>query len=61
MNCRMLSTRNWVLTEASNSRRSGLDAKIFAERETMYSGKFQRAIRARMMVVSDFSVHRVER
>jgi len=34
---------------------------MFADRETMYSGKFQRAIFARMIVVNDFSVHSVER
>ena len=37
-----------------------LEAKMFADLDTMYSGKFHLAIRAKMMVVKDFSVHSVD-
>jgi hypothetical protein len=34
---------------------------MLAERETIYSGKFLRAIFAKIIVVKDFSVHSVDR
>ena len=45
----------------SNSRRVSREGKMELVRQTTYSGKFLREILARMMVVSDFSVHSVDR
>jgi hypothetical protein len=35
-----MSTRNWSFTTASNSSKTALDAKILADLEMIYSGKF---------------------
>ena len=58
---RMLSTRNCVRIEASNSKSADRDSKILVDRDTIYSGKIRREMRARMIVVNDFSDHSVER
>lgn len=46
---------------ASNSRRIEREGKILVERDTMYEGKLRREMRAKIIVVRDFSVHSVER
>lgn len=61
LNSRILSILNCVRIEASNSSNADLEGKMLVDLETMYSGKLRREILARIMVVSDFSVHSVER